>query len=64
MIECDSPSYIGNSLLELSKPHKYKFHYDIPEFKLKNEKLKPHYMNTDSFMLTFEGGEIDNEIFY
>ena len=58
-IEYDSPVYVGVTILELSKLHMYDVFYNILQPSLKN--LQLHYMDTDSFVLSFSEGNVDNE---
>ena len=58
-IEYDSPVYVGVTILELSKLHMYDVFYKILQPSLKN--LQLHYMDTDSFVLSFTEGNVDNE---
>ena len=57
--EYDSPVYIGVTILELSKLHVYNVFYNILQPSLKD--LKLHYMDTDSFVLNYREGSVDNE---
>ena len=58
-IEYDSPVYVGVTILELSKLHMYDVFYDILQPSLKD--LQLHYMDTDSFVLSFTEGNVENE---
>ena len=58
-IEYDSPAYVGVTILELSNLHMYDVFYNILQPSLKN--LQLHYMDTDSFVLSFTEGNVDNE---
>ena len=58
-IEYDSLVYVGVTILELSKLHMYDVFYIILQPSLKN--LQLHYMDTDSFVLSFTEGNVDNE---
>ena len=58
-IEYDSPVYVGITILELSKLHMYDVFYNILQPSLKD--LELHYMDTDSFVLSFTEGNVDNE---
>ena len=58
-IEYDSPVYVGVTILELSKLHMYDVFYNILQPSLKD--LQLHYMDTDSFLLCFSQGNVDNE---
>ena len=53
-IEYDSPVYVGLTILELSKLHMYDLFHNILQSSLKD--LQLHYMDTDSFILSFSGG--------
>ena len=55
----DSPVYAGVSILKLSKLHMYDVFYNILQPSLKD--LQLHYMNTDSFVLSFSDGKIPDE---
>ena len=55
----DKPIYLGSAVLELSKLHMYKFFYNVLNPSLKD--LMLHYMDTDSFVLSFSEGNVDNE---
>ena len=58
-IEYDSPVYVGVTILELNKLHMYDVFYNILRPSLKD--LQLHYMDTDSFVLKFSEGNVDNE---
>ena len=58
-IEYDSPVYVGVTILELSKLHMYDVFYNILQPSLKG--LQLHYMDADSFVLSFSEGNVDNE---
>ena len=58
-IEYDFPVYVGVTILELSKLHMYDVFYNILQPSLKD--LQLHYMDTDSFVLSFSEGNVDNE---
>ena len=45
--------------MELSKLHMYKFYYDVLKPSL--EDINLHYMDTDSFILSYSRGNVDNE---
>ena len=56
----DKPIYLGFSVLELSKLLMYEFYYH----KLKpyyNSKIKLHYMDTDSFILSIKTEDFIND---
>ena len=50
---------MGVTILELSKLHMYDVFYNILQPSLKD--LQLHYMDTDSFVLSFSEGNVDNE---
>ena len=56
-IEYDSPVYVGVTILELSILHMYDVFHNFCQPCLKDL----HYMNTDSFVLSFSKGNVDNE---
>ena len=58
-IQYDKPIYLGSTVLELSKLHMYKIFYNVLNPSLKD--LMLHYMDTDSFVLSFSEGNVDNE---
>ena len=58
-IEYDSPVYVGVTVLELSKLHMYYLFYNILQPSLKD--LTLHYTDTDSFVLSYSEGGVDNE---
>ena len=58
-IQYDEPIYLGSTVLELSKLHMYKFFYNVLNPSLKD--LMLHYMDTDSFVLSFSDCNVDNE---
>ena len=58
-IQYDKPIYLGSTVLELSELHVYKFYYNVLNPSLKD--LMLHYMDTDSFVLSFSEGNVDNE---
>ena len=49
----DKPIYLGFTVLELSKLLKYAFYYNTLEPHWQN-KVHLHYMDTDSFVLSFD----------
>ena len=57
-IQHDKPIYLGSTVLELCKLHMYKFYYDVLEPSLRD--LMLHYMDPDSFILSFSQGNVDN----
>ena len=58
-IKYDSPVYVDVTILELSKLHMYDVFYNILQPSLKDLQLP--YMDTDSFVLSFKEGNVDNE---
>ena len=58
-IEYDSPVYVGVTILELSKLHMYDVFYNILQLSLKD--LTLHYMDTDSFVLSYSEGKVSDE---
>ena len=58
-IEYDSPVYVGVTILELSKLYMYDVFYNILQPSLKD--LTLHYMNTDSFVLSYSDGKVSDE---
>ena len=58
-IQYDKPIFLGSTVLELSKLHMYKFFYNVLNPSLKD--LMLHYIDTDSFVLSFSEGNVDNE---
>ena len=58
-IQFGKPIYLRSTVLELSKLHMYKFFYNILNPSLKD--LMLHYMDTDSFVLSFSEVNVDNE---
>ena len=58
-IEYDPPVYVGVTILELRKLHMYNVLYNILQPSLKD--LQLHYMDTDSFVLSFSEGNVENE---
>ena len=54
----DSPIYVGVTITELSKLHMFDAFYDILQSSLKD--LQLHYMDTDSFVLSFSEGKVDD----
>ena len=58
-IEYDSPVYVGVTILELSKLHMYDVFYNILQPSLKD--LSLHYMDTDSFVLSYSEGKVSDE---
>ena len=58
-VEYDSPVYVGVTILELSKLHMYDVFHNILQPSLKD--LQLHYMDTDSFVLSFREGNVPEE---
>ena len=58
-IEYDSPVYVEFTKLELSKLHMYDVFYNILQPSLKG--LQLHYMDTDSFVLSFIEANVPDE---
>ena len=54
----DSPIYVGVTITELSKLHMFDAFYDILQSSVKD--LQLHYMDTDSFVLSFSEGKVDD----
>ena len=50
-IEYSSPAYVGVTILELSKLHMFDVFYNVLQPSLKD--LRIHYMDTDSFVLSY-----------
>ena len=48
--------------MELSKLHMFKFYFDVMKPSL--EDINLHYMDTDSFILSYSRGNVDNEHMY
>ena len=58
-IEYDSPLFVGVTMLELGKIHMYDVFYNILQPSLKD--LQLHYMDTDSFVLSFSKDKVPDE---
>ena len=58
-IQYDKPIYLGAIVLELSKLHMYEFSYNVLHPSPKD--LMLHYMDTDSFVLSFSEGNVDDK---
>ena len=58
-IEYSSPVYAGVTILELSKLHMFDVFYNILQPSLKD--LTLHYMDTDSFVLSYSEGKVSDE---
>ena len=58
-IEYGSPVYVGITVLELKKLHMYDVFYNILQPSLKD--LQLHYMDTDSFVLSYTEGKVSDE---
>ena len=50
---------MGSAVLELSKLCMYEFFYDVLQPSLKD--LMLHYMDTDSFVINFSDGNVDDK---
>ena len=59
----DKPIYLGFSVLELSKLLMYEFYYHKLQ-PFYNNKIKLHYMDTDSFILSIKTGDLINDLEY
>ena len=57
----DKPIYLGFCVLELSKLLMYEYYYYKFQPYFKN-KIKLHYMDTDSFVLTIETNDIEKDL--
>ena len=53
--------HIGWFVLELSKLHKYNLNYNVVK-KQFEKKVRIQYMDTDSFLLNFEGEDVYKEM--
>ena len=58
-IEYSSPVYVGVTILELSKLNMFNIFYNILQPSLKD--LRLHYMDTDSFVLSYSEGKVSDE---
>ena len=58
-IEYSSPAYVGVTILELSNLHMFDVFYNILQPSLKD--LTLHYMDTDSFVLSYSEGKVSDE---
>ena len=58
----DKPIYLGFSVLELSKLLMYETYYDKLQPYFRQDKLKLHYMDCDSFVLSIETQNIINDL--
>ena len=58
----DKPIYLGFAVLELSKLLMYETHYDKLQPYFKQDILKLHYMDCDSFVLIIETQNIINDL--
>ena len=59
IIEYSSPVYVGVTILELSKFNMFDVFYNILQPSLKD--LTLHYMDTDSFVLSYSEGKVSDE---
>ena len=50
----DKPSYLGFSILDLSKLHMYETKYDKLKLYFGQENIQLHYMDIDSFILSVD----------
>ena len=55
----DKPIYLGSTVLKLSKLRMYEFFYDVLQPSLKD--LMLYYLYTDSFVLSFSEGNVDDK---
>ena len=58
-IEYSSPVYVGVTILELSKLHMFDVFYNFLQPSLKD--LTLHYMDTNSFVLSYNEGKVSDE---
>ena len=58
----DKPTYLGFSVLELSKLLMYETYYDKLQPYFGQENIQLHYMDCDSFVLSFETENIINDL--
>ena len=58
-IQYDKTIYLGSTVLELSKLHMYEFFYNVLQPSLKD--LMVRYMDTDSFVICYTEGNVDNK---
>ena len=58
----NKPIYLGFSVLELSKLLMYETYYDKLQPYFGEDKLKLHYMDCDSFVLSIEIQNINNDL--
>ena len=58
----DKPLYLGFTVLELSKLHMYETYYDILQPYFGQENLQLHYMDCDSFLLSFTTQNVINNL--
>ena len=58
-LQYDKPIYLGSTVLELSQLCKYELFYDVLQPSLKDAML--HYVDTDSFVLSFSDGNVDDK---
>ena len=56
-MQYDKPIYLGSTVLEFSKLCMFEFFIDVLKPSLKD--LMLHYMDTDSFVLSFNEGNVD-----
>ena len=58
----DKPIYLSFSVLELSKLLMYETSYDKLQPYFKQEEIQPHYMDTDSFVLSVNTKDITKNL--
>ena len=58
----DKPIYLGFTVLELSKLHMYETYYDKLQPYFGQENIQLHYMDCDSFVLSIETQNINNDL--
>ena len=58
----DKPNYLGFAVIELSKILLYETYYDKLQPYFEQENLQLHYMDTDSFVLSMNTGDIIKDL--
>ena len=58
----DKPIYLGFSVLELSKLHKYESYYDMLQIYFGWENNQLHYVDTDAFVLSLNTKDIIKDL--
>ena len=58
----DKPSYLGFAIRELSRLYMYETYYDKFQHSFGQDKLKKHYMDCDSFVLSSENQNIKKNL--